>query len=373
MNVGVPRELKPGEARVALSPAGVRELTAAGHRVVIEAGAGAGSRIGDADFQAAGAEILPTAADVFEQAELIVKVKEPRPVEVERLGPHQTLFTYLHLAAYPEVAEGLRASGATAVAYETVQLPSGVTPLLAPMSRIAGRMAAQVAARFLEQPQGGRGVLLCGAPGVPPARATVLGAGQAGTNAALGLAGLGAQVSVLDVSADKLQRIGELGHGHISTVHSSRMAVEEYVATSDVTVGAVLTVGAAAPVLVDEDLVRQMQPGAVLVDISIDQGGAFQTSHETTHDDPVFELHGVLHYAVGNIPGAVPRTATYALTNVTLPYVLALAEGLPDALAKQPELATGVNVAAGAYTHPGVAAALGQEYLQLEEALGLAA
>jgi alanine dehydrogenase len=373
MNIGVPREVKTGEARVALSPAGVRELTSRGHRVAVEAGAGSGSSIGDEEFRQAGAEILASAEAVFSEAELLVKVKEPKLSEIQRLGPQHTLFTFLHLAAYPEVAEALRRSGATAIAYETVQLANGRTPLLAPMSRIAGRMAAQVGARFLEQPQGGRGVLLCGTPGVPPARATVLGAGQAGTNAALGLAGLGAQVNVLDVDSDKLQRVGELGHGHITTVHSSLMAVEDYVGGSDVTVGAVLTVGASAPVLVDEHLVKQMRPGAVLVDISIDQGGTFQTSRETTHEDPVFVLHGVLHYAVGNIPAAVPHTSTHALTNVTLPYVLAVAEGLPAALAGHPELAAGVNVAAGAYTHPGVAAALGRPYVRLEEALGLAA
>jgi alanine dehydrogenase len=373
MNVGVPKEIKHGEARVAMSPAGVRDLTSHGHRVVVERGAGAGSRISDEEFSGAGAEILPTAEAVFEEAQLIVKVKEPKPVEIERLGPGHVLFTYLHLAAYPEVAEGLLGSGATAIAYETVQLDNGLTPLLAPMSRIAGRMAAQVGARFLEQPQGGRGVLLCGAPGVPPAKATVLGAGQAGTNAALGLAGLGAQVNVLDINADKLQRIGELGHGHITTVHSTLMAVEEYVGSSDVTVGAVLTVGRAAPKLVNEELVKQMRPGAVLVDISIDQGGTFETSHETTHAEPVYTLHDVVHYAVGNIPGAVPHTSTYALTNVTLPYVLALAGGLEAAVARHGELARGVNVVAGACTHAGVAAALGREHQPLEEALGLAA
>jgi alanine dehydrogenase len=373
MNVGVPKEAKPGESRVAMSTAGVRELTSRGHRVVIETGAGAASGFGDEEFERAGAEIVATADAVFAEAELVVKVKEPKSSEIQRLGPQHTLFTFLHLAACPEVAEGLRRSGATAIAYETVQLANGATPLLAPMSRIAGRMAAQVGARFLEQPQGGRGVLLCGAPGVPPAKATVLGAGQAGTNAALGLAGLGAQVNVLDVDTNRLQRIAELGHGHITTVHSSLMAIEDYVGSSDVTVGAVLTVGAAAPVLVDEQLVTQMRPGAVLVDISIDQGGAFQTSRETTHDHPVFVLHGVVHYAVGNIPAAVPHTSTYALTNATLPYVLALAEGLPSALRRHAELANGVNVAGGAYTHPEVAAALGREYLRLEEALGLAA
>jgi alanine dehydrogenase len=368
----VPREVKSGEARVAITPAGVRELVARDHEVLVEAGAGTGSRIGDDEFAAAGARIVPEAADLFEQAALVVKVKEPSVAEIARLRDGQVLFTYLHLAAYPKVAEGLLASGATAIAYETVELRGG-TPLLAPMSRIAGRMAAQVGARFLEQPQGGRGVLLCGAPGVPPARATVLGAGQAGTSAALGLAGLGAQVRVLDLDNDKLQRLSELGFGNITTVYSSLLAVEEYVSDSDVTVGAVLTVGAAAPKLVGEDLVKRMRPGSVLVDISIDQGGTFGTSRETTHQDPVYTLHGVVHYAVGNIPGAVPHTSTHALTNATLPYVLALAGGLQEALERHPELVKGVNVARGTITHPRVAAALGQTSRPVPEVLGLAA
>jgi alanine dehydrogenase len=373
MNVGVPRERKPGEARVALSPAGVRELVSRGHSVFVETDAGAGSRIPDEEFVRAGAKIVPSADALFAEAGMIVKVKEPNQEEIGRLGPDHLLFTYLHLAAYPAVATGLRDCGATAVAYETVELANGLLPLLAPMSHIAGRMAAQVAARFLEHPQGGRGVLLCGAPGVPRARATVLGAGMAGTNAALGLAGLGAHVDVLDVNTSKLARLDELGHGNISTVFASSLSIEELVAASDVTVGAVLSVGAAAPVLVDEDLVRQMRPGAVLVDISIDQGGTFATSRETTHADPVYTVHDVVHYAVGNIPGAVPRTSTFALTNATLPYVLALADGLPAAVARHPELAKGVNVAAGAFTHPVVASALGAEYRPVEDVLGLAA
>lgn len=372
MRVGVPKERKPGEARVAITPAGVRELVARGHEVLVEAGAGAGSRIADDEFVAAGARVVAEAADVFEQAALVVKVKEPSAEELGRLRAEQVLFTFLHLAAYPAVADGLLASGATAIAYETVEL-GGRTPLLAPMSRIAGRMAAQVGARFLEQPQGGRGVLLCGAPGVPPARATVLGAGQAGASAALGLAGLGAQVSVLDLDHAKLERLSELGHGNITTVYSSLLAVEEHVSTSDVTVGAVLTVGAAAPKLVGEDLVKRMRPGSVLVDISIDQGGTFGTSRETTHADPVYTLHGVVHYAVGNIPGAVPHTSTWALTNATLPYVLALAAGLPDALERHPELVKGVNVARGTLTHPQVAEALGQPFRPAPDVLGLAA
>jgi alanine dehydrogenase len=373
MKVGVPKERKPGESRVALSPAGARELVAHGHQVLIERDAGTGSRIPDEEYVAAGARIVPTAEDLFGEARLIVKVKEPTAEEIGRLGPDHVLFTFLHLAAYPSVASGLLASGATAIAYETVELAGGLTPLLAPMSRIAGRMAAQIGARFLEQPQGGRGVLLCGAPGVPRARATVLGAGQAGSNAAVGLAGLGAQVSVLDVDTGKLQRLGELGHGNITTVYASLAAVEEYVADSDVTVGAVLSVGAAAPVLVPESLVKRMRPGAVLVDISIDQGGSFETSRETTHSKPVYTLHDVVHYAVGNIPGAVPHTSTYALTNVTLPYVVALGDGPTAAVRRYAELAKGVNVAGGALTHREVASALGQPFRPVEEALGLAA
>ena len=359
MIVGVPREIKTEEYRVAMTPVGVRELVAHGHRVVVQASAGEGSFISDADYAAVGAEILPDAAAVFSTADMIVKVKEPQPVEIAMLGKHQVLFTYLHLAAYPEEAKGLIATGATAIAYETVQLPNGTLPLLAPMSEIAGRMAAQAGAHFLERPRGGRGVLLGGVPGVAPGRVTVLGAGMAGRNAALIAAGMGAEVLILDLNVAVLRHVDELRWPGVVTVKSSRLAVEHYVTSSDLVVGAVLVPGARAPIVVSEDTVKAMKPGSVIVDISIDQGGCVATARETTHSNPVYTQHGVVHYAVGNIPGAVPNTATYALTNATLPYVVALAEGAGEALKKHPELQGGVNVAAGQVTNGAVAEFLG--------------
>jgi alanine dehydrogenase len=369
--IGVPTEVKTEEYRVAMTPVGARELVVRGHRVVVEQGAGRGSSIPDEDYKAAGAELLPAAEAVFETADLIVKVKEPQRHEVAMLGPDKVLFTFLHLAAYPETAAELAASGATAIAYETVQLDGGALPLLAPMSEIAGRMAAQAGAHHLERPHGGRGVLLGGVPGVPPARVTVIGAGMAGTNAALIAAGMGGNVVILDVNVDRLRHLDEMHWGRMVTVRSSVLAVEEYVAGSDLVVGAVLVPGARAPVVVDEDAVRAMRPGTVVVDISIDQGGCIATARETTHAEPVYEQHGVLHYAVGNIPGAVPNTATYALTNATLAYVVALAEGLPAAVARHPELRSGVNVAAGTITHSAVASSLGREYRPVDEVLDL--
>lgn len=362
MIVGVPTEIKSDEYRVAMTPTGVRELTAHGHRVVIQSGAGDGSAIGDDDFAAVGAEILPTAEAVFSTAELIVKVKEPQPAEIAMLGPDKVLFTYLHLAAYPEEADGLIASGATAIAYETVQLPSGALPLLAPMSEIAGRMAAQAGAHYLERPHGGRGVLIGGVPGVHPAHVTVIGAGMAGTNAAMVAAGMGAQVTILDLNVDRLRHLDELTWGAIVTIRSSIQAIEEAVVDSDLVVGAVLVPGARAPVVVPEDLVAAMRPGSVAVDISIDQGGCIATARETKHRDPVYVQHGVTHYAVGNIPGAVPRTATYALTNATLPYTVALAAGIRPALTRHPELLGGINVAGGCVTNAAVADSLGKEH-----------
>jgi alanine dehydrogenase len=361
--VGVPREIKTEEYRVALTPVGVRELVVHGNRVLVEQDAGAGSSITDDAYRAVGAEIVPTAADVFDEATLIVKVKEPQPSEIEMLRSHHVLFTYLHLAAYPDEAKGLIASGATAIAYETVQLPSGALPLLAPMSEIAGRMGVQAGAHHLERPQGGRGVLLGGVPGVSPGRVTVLGAGMAGRNAAMIAAGMGAQVVVLDINVNQLRRLDELGWGRLTTVTSSTLAVERFVGESDLVVGAVLVPGARAPVVVAEDLVAAMRPGSVVVDISIDQGGCIATARETTHADPVYDVHGVIHYAVGNIPGAVPNTATYALTNATLPYVVALTDGLPAAVAAHPELLGGINVAAGSVTNRPVAEFLGVEYV----------
>ena len=369
MIVGVPTEVKSEEYRIALTPVGARELTARGHRIMVQAGAGRGSAISDEDFAAVGAEIVPSAADVFGGAELILKVKEPQPSEIAQLGSGQILFTFLHLAAYPEEGKGLVVGGATAIAYETVQLPSGALPLLAPMSEIAGRLAAQAGAHFLERPHGGRGVLIGGAAGVPPARVTVIGAGSAGTNAAMIAAGMGAAVTILDINVDRLRHLDELHHGRIVTIRSSIYALDEIIPTSDLVIGAVLVPGARAPIVVTEDQVAGMRPGSVVVDISIDQGGCIATARETTHTDPTYLVGEVIHYAVGNIPGAVPRTSTYALTNATLPYTVALAESLEAGFAAYPELVRGVNVANGVVTNRAVAAALGAPYHDPLEAL----
>ncbi len=371
MIVGVPKEIKTEEYRVAMTPVGVRELVAHGHRVLVEKNAGAGSFIEDEAYAAVGGEIVPTAADVFGGAEMIVKVKEPQPAEIEMLEERHLLFTYLHLAAYPEEARGLLDSGATAIAYETVETPDGTLPLLAPMSEIAGRMAAQAGAHYLEKPKGGRGVLLSGVPGVSPGKVTVLGAGMAGRNAAMIAAGMGADVTVLDINVSPLRHLDELQWRNVKTLMSSKFAIEQLVGDSDVVVGAVLIPGARAPVVVDEDLVRMMRPGSVLVDISIDQGGCIATARETTHSDPVYEMHGVVHYAVGNIPGAVPHTATYALTNATLPYVVALADGVADAVTRRPELLGGVNVAGGAVANKAVSEFLDVECVDARTALGV--
>jgi alanine dehydrogenase len=360
--VGVPTEVKPDEYRVAMTPVGVRELAAHGHQVLIQQGAGRGSSITDDDYRAAGAEIVPAAAGLFATADLIVKVKEPQAAEIAMLEQRHLLFTYLHLAAYPQEARGLVASGATAVAYETVQLPDGSLPLLAPMSEVAGRMAAQAGAHHLERPHGGRGVLMGGVPGVRPARVTVLGAGMAGANAAMVASGMGAEVTVLDLNVDRLRHLDQIYRGRIFTRRSSIHAVEETTTQSDLVIGAVLIAGARAPILVSAEQVAAMRPGSVIVDISIDQGGCVATSRETTHRDPTFLAHGVIHYCVGNIPGAVPHTATYALSNATLPYVLALSAGLDTAVKAHPELLGGINIARGRVTHSAVAESLGLAY-----------
>jgi alanine dehydrogenase len=356
--VGIPREVKDSEYRVAATPEGVRELTHAGHHVVVEAGAGTGSAIAEADFREAGAEILPDADAVFAKADLIVKVKEPQPVEFDRFREGQVLFTYLHLAADQVLTRFLAERKVASVAYETVQTDDGRLPLLAPMSEIAGRMSPHVGATYLERPRGGRGVLMGGASGVAPARVVVLGAGMAGTNAAWIAAGMEAEIAIVDKNVDRLRYVDQIWRGRIQTVASSRLAIERLVLVADLVIGAVLVPGAKAPHLVTEATVERMQAGSVLVDISIDQGGCFETSHVTTHSDPVYVLHGVVHYCVGNMPGAVPRTSTYALTNVTLPYVLAIANaGLEDAIRADPALASGVNVYAGSVTNAGVAEA----------------
>lgn len=348
MKVGVVREVKPHEHRVALTPAGAHALVGAGHEVFVEVGAGEGSQLDDDGYAAAGATLLPAAADVWGVADLVVKVKEPQPGEFAHLRPDLTIFTYLHLAAYPDVAAALVRSGCTAIAYETVRELDGSLPLLAPMSEIAGRMAAQVGARFLERYQGGRGVLLGGATGVAPSRVVVVGAGVAGVNAAAMASGLGADVTVFDISLPRLRELERIERGRLRTRMSNPFELAEAAAGADLVIGAVLLPGARAPMVLDRRAVAAMRPGAVIVDISIDQGGCFETSHETTHSEPAYEVDGVVHYCVGNIPGAVPRTSTLALTNVTLPYVVAVA-GLGSDLAVQrsPALAEGLNVRRG--------------------------
>jgi alanine dehydrogenase len=357
--VGVPTEIKPDEFRVALTPAGVRELTARGHEVLIQAGAGVGSAIEDAHYAAQGARIVDSAATVFGAAELVLKVKEPQRSEVALLAPGQTLFTYLHLAAAPELAAGLQASGATCIAYETVEDAAGRLPLLAPMSEVAGKIATQAGAFMLEKPLGGRGVLLGGVPGVAAATVLVIGGGVVGLNAALIAIGMQADVFVFDRSIPRLRELDLVFGGRASTVYSSTLAIEEMLGEADLVIGAVLIHGARAPRVVTREQLALMKSRAVLVDVSIDQGGCFETSRPTTHSDPTFQVDDVTHYCVTNMPGAVPVTATYALTNATLPYVLDLAErGVPEALALSPALSLGVNVAGGEIVHPAVAVAL---------------
>jgi alanine dehydrogenase len=358
--VGIPTEVKDNEYRVAATPEGVRELTGAGHEVVVQSGAGMGSALPDDQFETAGAKILPDADAVFEAAEMIMKVKEPQPEEYVRFREGQVLFTYLHLAADKRLTEFLMERNVASVGYETVQLEDGRLPLLAPMSEIAGRMAPHVGATYLEKPYGGRGVLMGGASGVAPAKVVVLGAGMAGLNAAWIAAGMEAEVLVLDRNVDRLRYVDQIQRGRIQTLMSSELAVEQLVASADLVIGAVLVPGARAPKLVSRALVQAMPPGAVIVDISIDQGGCVETARMTTHSDPIYVEHDVVHYCVGNMPGAVPRTSTYALTNVTLPYALAIATlGLEAAVRDDPALALGVNVYAGQVTNAGVAEAHG--------------
>ena len=371
VNVGIPTEIKNEEHRVAITPAGVRELTAGGHNVLIQTGAGAGSSISDDDFRAVGADIADDGEQVFSAADMILKVKEPQPGEIEMLHPGQVLFTYLHLAAYPAEAKGLLESGVTAIAYETVELPDGALPLLAPMSEIAGRMATQAGAHYLERPAGGRGLLIGGVAGVQPARVLILGAGNAGKNAASVAAGMGAEVIVLDLNVEKLRYLDEVYQGRIVTISSSLYAIDELVPTADLLIGAVLVAGARAPVVVSHEHVAAMRPGTVVVDISIDQGGCIATAIETTHADPIYMDGDVVHYAVGNIPGAVPNTSTYALTNATLPYTVSLADGLGQALATHPELIPGVNVTRGVVTNEAVASFLDVDFVTPLQALGL--
>ncbi len=370
MLIGVPKEIKIREARVGLVPASVHELTAHGHGVIVETNAGSGIGASDEDYRAAGASVVADAREVWQRAELIVKVKEPQAAERRLLRRGQTLFTYLHLAPDRAQTQDLIASGATCIAYETVTSPSGGLPLLAPMSEVAGRMAVQVGAHFLERPQGGEGILLGGVPGVPPAKVVILGAGTVGTHAAAIALGMQAEVRVLDRRADNLRRLWQLFGARIATAVSTREAIETHVADADLAIGAALVAGAAAPRLVSAAMVKRMKPGAVIVDVAIDQGGCFETSRPTTHDDPSFVVDGVVHYCVTNMPGAVPRTSAYALNNATLPCVLALADqGVARALADDPHLRAGLNVHAGRVTHRAVADALGLPYVEALAAL----
>jgi alanine dehydrogenase len=351
MRIGVPREIKVHEYRVGLVPAGVRELVGAGHEVIVETGAGAGIGVDDAQYRAAGASIAQKAADVFGRAELIVKVKEPQLAECQMLRPGQVLFTYLHLAADPAQAQALMKSGATAIAYETVTAPNGSLPLLTPMSEVAGRMSIQVGAASLQKANGGYGVLLGGVPGVPPAKVVILGGGVAGTHAAEIAVGMRADVTIVDRSVNRLRELSAQFGSSLQTAYSTVEAVERLVRDADLVVGAVLVARA---------MLGTMKPGTVLVDISIDQGGCFETSKPTTHADPTFVVDGIIHYCVANMPGAVPRTSTFALTNATLPYVRALADfGWQAALKRDVGLAGGLNVHAGEITHDVVARALG--------------
>jgi alanine dehydrogenase len=372
MKVGVPTEIKADEYRVAMTPAGVREMSEHGHEVLIQAGAGEGSAIADAEYEAQGARILSDAAAVFAEAEMIVHVKELQASEIEMLRPGQLLFTYLHLAPDPEQTRGLCGSGATAIAYETVEDAQGRLPLLAPMSEIAGKIATQAGAFMLEKPLGGRGILLGGVPGVAAANVMVIGGGVVGMNAAFIAIGMEADVFVFDRSIDRLRELEVAFGGRCSTVYSTTLAVEEMLPRADLVIGAVLVQGARAPYVIRRDQLALMKPGAVLVDVAIDQGGCFETSRPTTHSEPTFEVDGITHYCVANMPGAVPITSTHALTNATLPYVIAFADhGVAEAIRRDPGLRPGVNVAAGKVTHPAVAEGVGMEYVPVEEALDL--
>jgi alanine dehydrogenase len=370
MRVGVPSEVKADEYRVALTPTGVRELVDAGHEVLVQRGAGAGSALADADFHAQGARIVPDAESLFEDAQLVVKVKEPQPDELALLGPQHTLFTFLHLAPAPGLTRALCESGATAIGYETVDDGRGRLPLLAPMSEVAGKIATQAGAFMLEKPLGGRGVLLGGVPGVAAANVLVIGGGVVGMNAAFIAIGMEADVFVFDRDMDRLRELDIIFGGRCSTVFSSALEIEERLASADLVIGAVLIHGARAPQVISGEQLRLMKRGAVLVDVSIDQGGCFETSRPTTHSDPTFEVDGIRHYCVTNMPGAVPITSTYALTNATIPYVVALANlGVRGATAADPGLKKGVNVAAGQVTYPSVAEAVGLPYVPVDEAL----
>jgi len=373
VRIGVAREIKTDEYRVALTPAGARELVQKGHEVLIEFGAGDGSAMPDQAYVRAGAEIV-SVDEVWNRSELLLKVKEPVAVEYPRLREDLVLFTYLHIAADEPLTRALVESGVRAVAYETVETPDRRLPLLAPMSEIAGRLAPQAGAYFLEKPLGGRGVLLGGVPGVAPGRVLVLGGGVVGYNAAVIAIGLGAHVTILDKSIDRMRYLDEILSGRVSTLMSSTLQIESSIREADVVIGAVLVPGARTPKLVTRDMLKEMKQGSVIVDVAIDQGGCFETSHPTTHTDPVYTVDGIIHYCVANMPGGVPVSSTKALTNATLPYVEAIADhGLAEAVARDKALALGVNVLDGKITYAPVAEAHGLEYTPLEDVLPLAA
>jgi alanine dehydrogenase len=370
MRIGVPKEIKNHEYRVGLTPASVRELVAHGHQVMVQLNAGTAIGLEDAQYVTAGAEMVATAAEIFERADMIVKVKEPQPVECAMLRPGQILYTYLHLAPDPEQAAALVKSGAVCIAYETITGPGGGLPLLAPMSEVAGRMAIQAGATYLEKSHGGRGLLLGGVPGVAPAHVVIIGAGVVGTNALQMAVGLGARVTVLDKSVDRLRQLDLVFGNRISTVYSTAASIEEAVLDADLVVGGVLVVGAAAPKLVNRDQISRMKKGAVIVDVAIDQGGCFETSHATTHADPVYVVDGVIHYCVANMPGAVARTSTFALNNATIGHAVALADkGWKAALRENMHLRNGLNVCEGKVTYEAVAHDLGLAYVNAETLL----
>ena len=370
MIIGVPREIKPGEQRVALTPAGAHALTEAGHRVMVEREAGAGSGIRDEEYRAAGAT-LESAEGLWGAAELVLKVKEPLPAEYSALRRGQVLFTYLHLAAVPDLGRELQKAGGIAIGYETVERPDGSLPLLTPMSEVAGRLAVQEGAFYLGRAHGGRGILLSGVPGVPRGNVTILGAGTVGINAAKVAVGLGADVSILDVNLDRLRHVDDLFGGRVVTLASNSFNIDQVLQRADLLIGAVLIAGARAPVLVSKAMVGRMKPGAVIVDVAVDQGGCVATIHPTTLLEPIYQVSGVVHYGVANMPALVPRTSTFALTNATLPYALELARrGAVEAVRTNGDIAKGVNVWRGRIVHPGVAGALGEPATPLEACLG---
>ena len=370
MIIGVPREIKDQETRVGIVPGGVSELVELGHRVLVETGAGRGSTISDEEYVAAGAQIISNAGSVWAHADLVVKVKEPLPAEYPFMRPGLVLFTYLHLAPLPELTNRLVESGMTAIAYETIREKDGSLPLLTPMSEVAGRMSVQIGAKYLEAANGGRGILLGGVPGVPPATVLILGGGVVGHNAAKVALGLGARVTVVDKNLNRLREIDDIFNGEVTTLASNIWTLREIIRLADLVIGAVLIPGAASPRLVRRDMLSPMKRGAVMVDVSIDQGGCFETSRPTTHKDPIFFVDDVLHYCVSNMPAAVPHTSTLALTNATLPYLLTLAnKGFERACEEQPAVCEGVNVHRGQITYPGVAESQGRPWRELSAVL----